>query len=67
MASQTVLLPGNRVAATGADGAIYIWNLSDGKRLKKIATGAPYFAGAVYAGGLLVAVDFAGYARAFRV
>jgi len=67
VASQAVLLPENRVAATGADGAVYVWNLADGKRLKKLATGAPYFAGAVYADGLLVAVDMAGYARAFRI
>lgn len=62
-----LLLPNGTVCASANDGAIHYWREADGKHLKELRTGAPYFADAVMKDGALYAADSAGYVRKFIV
>lgn len=62
-----LLLPNGTVCASANDGAIHFWREADGKHLKELRTGAPYFADAVMKDGALYTADSAGYVRKFIV
>ena len=59
------LAPDGSICATASDGAIHFWNAEDGRHLKGIRTGAPYFAAATIDGNRLLAADAAGFVRSF--
>lgn len=61
------IAPDGTVCASAADGAIHFWESSSGKHVRRISTGAPYFAAPSVSGDRLFAADSAGYLRAFRV
>ena len=48
------------------DGKLRVFRLSDGKVVREIETGAPYFASPLVEKGVVFAADFAGRVRAFR-
>ena len=62
-----VLLPDDTLCASANDGAIHFWREADGKHLRELRTGAPYFADVAVKDGKLFAADAAGYVRAFDV
>ncbi|MBR2982809.1 MAG: PQQ-binding-like beta-propeller repeat protein, partial [Kiritimatiellae bacterium] len=62
-----VLLPDGTLCAAANDGAVHFWRESDGKHLKELRTGAPYFADVTVVDGKLFAADAAGCIRAFDV
>ena len=59
------LAPDGSICATASDGAIHFWNAEDGKHVKEIRTGAPYFSAATICGNRLLAADAAGFVRSF--
>ena len=61
------LAPDGSICATASDGAIHFWDANDGRHLKEIRTGAPYFAAATICGKRLLAADAAGFVRSFRL
>ena len=61
------IVVGDRVVASATDGAIHFWNLSDGRHVKEIRTGAPYLAGVTVVGRKLFAADLAGWVRMFEI
>ena len=62
-----VLTDASTVCAACADGIIHFWDLETGAEKRRIATGAPYLAGAAVADGSLFAADMAGNIRMFRI
>jgi outer membrane protein assembly factor BamB len=61
-----VLLPDGTVCATANDGAIHFWREADGKHLRELRTGAPYFADVALKDGNLFAADAQGFVRMFK-
>ncbi len=59
--------PGGSICATASDGAIHFWSVDDGRHLKEIRTGTPYFAASAICGNRLVAADAAGIVRSFML
>ena len=62
-----VLADGSTVCAACADGVIHFWDLATGAEKRRIATGAPYLAGAAVSGGRLFAADMAGVMRMYSI
>jgi outer membrane protein assembly factor BamB len=62
-----VLTDDSTVCAACADGVIHFWDLATGAEKRRIATGAPYLAGAAVAGGRLFAADMSGVLRMFSL
>ena len=62
-----VMVDSSTVCAACADGIIHFWDLATGAEKHRIATGAPYLAGAAVAEGRLFAADMAGIVRMFRI
>ena len=60
-----LLAPDGSICATASDGAIHFWNADNGRHLKEIRTGAPYFSAPVICGNRLIAADAAGFIRSF--
>lgn len=61
-----VLMPDGTVCATANDGAIHFWREADGKHLRELRTGAPYFADVELKDGNLFAADAQGFVRMFK-
>ena len=57
--------PDGSICATASDGAIHFWNADNGRHLKEIRTGAPYFAAPAIIGNRLITADAAGFVRSF--
>ena len=49
------------------DGKLRVFGLADGRVVREIGTGAPYFASSLVVKGVVFAADFAGKVRAFRL
>ena len=62
-----VLVDDSTVCAACADGIIHFWDLATGAEKRRIATGAPYLAGAMVSDGRLFAADMSGMLRMFPV
>ena len=62
-----VLTDSSTVCAACADGIIHFWDLATGAEKRRIATGAPYLAGAAVSEGRLFAADMAGNIRMFSI
>lgn len=62
-----LLLADGTICASASDGAIHFWNAADGRHLREIRTGAPYFASPAILGNRLVVADAAGFVRLFDV
>ena len=62
-----VLADSSTVCAACADGIIHFWNFATGEETRRIATGAPYLAGAAVADGRLYAADMAGILRMWQL
>ena len=62
-----VLTDASTVCAACADGIIHFWDMETGAEKRRIATGAPYLAGATVADGCLFAADMAGNIRMFKI
>ncbi len=62
-----VLADESTVCAACADGIIHFWDVATGAEKRRIATGAPYLAGAAVADGRLFAADMAGFVRMFAI
>ena len=60
-----LLLADGTICASASDGAIHFWKATDGRHLREIRTGAPYFAAPALLGNRLVAADAAGFVRLF--
>jgi outer membrane protein assembly factor BamB len=61
------LLPDGVLCASSNDGAIHFWREADGKHLKELRTGAPYFADVTVKGDKIFAADAQGYVRMFAL
>ena len=61
-----LLAPDGMICATAPDGAIHFWDADDGRHVREIRTGAPYFAAATFGDGRLVAADAAGIVRCWK-
>ena len=62
-----VMVDASTVCAACADGIIHFWDVETGAEKNRIATGAPYLAGAAVSEGRLFAADMAGMVRMFRI
>ena len=62
-----VMVDDSTVCAACADGVIHFWDVETGVEKHRIATGAPYLAGAAVQGGRLFAADIAGNIRMFQL
>jgi hypothetical protein len=62
-----VLLPDDTLCASANDGAIHFWREADGKHLRELRTGAPYFADVTVKDGRLFAADAEGFVRMFKI
>lgn len=60
-----LLLADGTICASAPDGAIHFWRAGDGKHLRKLHTGAPYFAAPAICGNRLFAADASGVVRSF--
>ena len=62
-----LIAPDGTICATAPDGAIHFWNAADGRHLREVRTGAPYFAAPAICGNRFVAADAAGIVRSFML
>ena len=67
VATVPVALDGGRGAFTASDGVLRVFSLADGKVIREIKTGSPYFAGPAAVGSWVFAADLAGKVRAWSV
>ena len=66
ISSEPVKVSDETGALAANDGVIYVFGLADGKVVRRIKTGAPYFSSPLVLGDVLYAADAAGYVRKFK-